>query len=462
MNRKNTIIALGIFFCNLCFGQTTDNTKNNFTLKQCVDYALQNQSSIKNATINEAIANAKVKEVTGMGLPQVKGTVQLSNNDPLRRMFLAGNSPLVKSFFPPQTAQEVAQEKVIAVPNFFQLPSSGDAGFSGSQLIFSASYIVGLQAAKTYKELSSKATQQTKIQVTEAVTKAYYLVLVNQERMKLLESNVARIDSLLKQIKAMYENGFVESIDADRMQVTYNNITTEKEKFDNLLLLSKMLLKYQMSMPLENELELSEKMNDFKVEDITPSVQKPNYSGRIEYSLMESQRKLQQLDLRSNKSVYFPSLAIFGSVGTFSQSPKFDYFSSTNLWYGYGMYGMTLTIPVFDGFQSSYKIKQSKLNLKKTENDFANLERAIDLQIKSSEINLKNSLRSLESQSKNIQLAKEVARVTKIKYQEGVGTSLELTTAETALLEAQTNYFNALYDALVAKVDYEKANGIIK
>jgi outer membrane protein len=426
-----------------------------FSLKQCIDYALQNQTSVKNALLDEAIAKDKVREVTGIGLPQINANVQFVNNDPLRRMFGVGDGG--PNFF--AGGKFIPKGEVFAVPNIFQLKAGGDAGLTLTQLIFSSSYFVGLQAAKTYKELSSKATIQTKIEFTEAVSKSYYLVLINQERIKLFDKIVARLDTLLFQAKAMNQNGLVEKIDVDRLQVAYNNLQTEREKFKNMLELSMALLKFQMSMPLENELTLTEKISDFKAE--APPVQKMDYKNRIEFSLLESQKKLQQLDIKNNNLSHLPRVAAFANAGWFSQSPEFNYFTKSNLWYNYGMYGINISIPIFDGMQTSYKNQQSKLKSQQIENNIQSFELAASLQVKSAEISLKNNLSSLESQSKNMELADEVAKVTKTKYRAGVGTSLEVTTAETALLEAQTNYYNALYDALISKVDYDKANGTL-
>ncbi|MBI4947753.1 MAG: TolC family protein [Bacteroidetes bacterium] len=441
------------------FAQTAKDTgKYSFSLKQCIDYALQNQGSIKNVMLDETVARDKVNEVAGMGYPQINSTTQFSNNDPSRRMFMVGTgSP---SFLTGNKA--IPAGEVAAFPNFFQLQSSGDAGVSISQLIFNSSYLVGLQAAKTFKELSVKTTEQTKIQIIEGVTKAYYLVLINEERIKLFDTNISRLDSLLSQTKVMYQNGFVEKIDVDRLQVSYNNMKTEKEKFDNLLLLGKFLLQYQMSMPLESTLTISEKISDFKVENANVTTpQKSNYSNRIEYTLLQTTKKIQQLDIKNLKLSYLPRISAFANLGFSSQNNKFDYFTKSNLWYNYGLYGINITLPIFDGLQNFYKTQQSKLKLKKIENDISTLELSINLQMKSSEISFKNNLLSLETQSKNIELATEVARVTKEKYRQGVGSSLEVITAEAAFWEAQTNYFNSLYDALISKVDYDKAMGTL-
>ena len=460
--REKIIIGvLGLVFniaiIGVSFAQTKEKlaSPSNFSLKQCIDYALQNQYSLKNATINEAIANEKVGEVTAAGLPQINGSIQFTHNDPLRRMFGVGNGS------PNFIAGKVVPDGVVfAIPNIFQLANGGDATLTISQLLFSSSYIIGLQAAKTYKELSSKAGEQSKIQVIEAVTKAYFMVLINKERLILFDKNVSRLDSLLTQTKIMNKNGFVENIDVSRIQVTYNNISTEREKFANLLLLSEALLKFQMSMTLNTELILSEKISDYKVErPLGENQQKSSYSKRIEYSLLESQKKLQLLDYKKNKAAYLPTLAAFANMGYFSQSPKFDFISKNNGWFNYGLFGITMNVPIFDGLGQHHRISQSRLNLQITENNLSTIEQTIDLQIRVAELTLKNSINGLEFQKENIELAKEVARVTKIKYQEGIGTSLEVTAAESSLVEAQTNYYNALYDALIAKIDFEKANG---
>ncbi len=442
------------------YTQTKDTAKYAFTLQQAIDYALKNQYSMKNASLDEAIANAKVGETRGIGLPQIGGSIQYTNNDPLRAMFFstgggffAPGSPFA-GLLPPG----IPANSIVAIPNIFQLPVGADAGATISQMIFNSSYIVGLQAAKTYRELSSRATEQTKIQITEAVTKAYYMVLVSQERLELFNDNVARLDSSLNQTKTMYHQGTVEKTDVDRLQVTYNTIFSTRENFKNLLTLSNVLLKYQMSMTLSTDLSLTEKIADLKVDPAAVN-QQMNYSNRIEYSLLQTQKRLNELNLRNNRLSFLPNLSAFANVGEFTQNTKTSGITDPKLWYDYGLFGVTMNVPIFDGFQKSYRVQQNKLALQKSQNDLSNLELSIDVQIKTAEITLANSLTTLEAQNKNMGLASEVARSTKAKYGAGVGSSLEVNTAENALVDAQTSYFGALYDALVAKVDYQKAIG---
>jgi outer membrane protein len=459
-------LAFEIIIGAAAFAQTKDTAKYVFTLQQAIDYAVKNQYSMKNATLDEAIANAKVGETRGIGLPQISGSVQYLANDPLRRMYFEidpSTRSLVSGFFGVPPANLPPNGTIITAPNFFQLPVSMDGGLSITQILFNSSYLIGLKAAETYRELSSKSTEMTHIQVVENVTKAYYMVLVNKERLELFDKNVIRVDSLLAETQAMNQQGMVELVDVQRLQVTENSIHIARENFKNLLDLSLLTLKYQLSMPLSNELILTQRIAEFNVDAPDDSkLMQMNYENRIEYSLLETQKHLNELNLKNNSWSAMPSLSAFGNLGYSTQNVNVSGITNTDLYYGYGTLGVTMNIPIFSGFQRSYRIQQSKLTLQKSENDLANLALGIDVQIKSAAILLKNGISTLGSQKKNMELSAEVARVTKTKYADGVGTSLEVNTAESDLVNAQTNYFNALYDALVAKVDYLKAVGKLK
>jgi outer membrane protein TolC len=153
---------------------------------------------------------------------------------------------------------------------------------------------------------------------------------------------------------------------------------------------------------------------------------------------------------------------LYGSATANAYRQKFDFFDTKLGWYPTILVGATINIPIFDGLQKNYRIQQSKMNLLKADNNLKSIQQTIDLDRASAQINLQNASSTLEMQKKNIELAEEVYKVSKIKYDQGVGSNLEVTTAETALKESQTNYFSALYDALISKVDYDKANGTIK
>lgn len=455
-------------------------TPSSFTLDDCIKYALENTIEVKNARVDEQIAQAKVRETTGIGLPQIDGSVSLQHNQKLPRFF--ANYSTAQGFAgqdengnPNLDLPGVDGADVVASQNFFQLPSNGSAGLTINQLLFNTSYLIGLKAADTYKDLATKASQQTQIQVIENVTKAYYSVLINNERTALFDNNIARVDSLLRTTRALNQNGFAEAIDVDRIQVTLNNLKSERLKFINLHNLSLGLLKFQMNYPMDKELSVAGSLTTLTVnENLFNEYQEGwDYRNRIEYQVLDTQRKLQELDIKNKHAASLPNLVGFVNLGYSTQSPNVSGLFKTNTniddngvigpdkWYSYSAFGVSLNIPIFSGLQRTYQVQQSKLSLLKIENSFTSLRQSIDLSIQQNTTVYKNSLETFRSQRENMELADRVARITKIKYEQGVGSNIEVTDAESSLRESQVNFYNALFDAILAKIDLDKAYGKI-
>lgn len=453
--------------------QAQEQTTKTFSLDEAIAYALENSVNAKNAKLDEEISKAKVREITGIGLPQIDGSASILHNQKLGRFFNQYSGP--DGFLGDLSSIPGLQEgDVIAAQNFFQLKSNGQAGVSVSQLLFNTTYLVGLKASRTYKELSEKQTELTRQQIIENVSKAYYAVIINSERIKLFDSNIARVDSLLRSTKAFNANGFAESIDVDRTEVTLNNLLAERDKFVSIQELGFNLLKFQMNYPLEMDIAVSGTIEDLKVDrDISFLSQDWDYTTRIEYSILETNRDLQTLNIKSKYSEGLPSLVGFADFGINTQSPDVAGIFKTNSnfsgndaigpdkWYPTTSFGISLNVPIFSGLQRNYRIQQEKLAALKIENSFTSLKQGISLEIKQGTLTYENALRSLDTQNRNMELADKIARVTKVKYEQGVGSSLEVTDAESALREAQINYYNALYDALVSRIDLVKAYGKI-
>lgn len=469
----------------------TDTLK--MSLQQCVDYALKNSTSVKNATLDEEIAAAKVREVRGIGLPQITGSAGLQHYFKLRRSFFEQNAsnPLFNPRPTPQYVELNGQQlpvqqtpvptlpdgTIIVFDNFFQLPSSLDASLNATQILFNSSYIVGLQAAKTYRELASRSAQQTREQTANNVKKAYYQNLINVERIKLFDVNIVRLDSSLRQLRALQKNGFTEQIEVDRLEVSLNNLMTEYEKTLNLLVLSSLTLKFQMGMPIEQNVILTDSISQYANNIEYNLEDKIDPKNRVEYQLLKLQVKSYQLDLKNNRGAALPSLVAQGTLGAFSQNTDLNFFDSkpysinssapknrtpVGYWTDYSYFQIGLNLPIFTGFQRTGKVQQSKLNLTKAENNLKNFEQAMNVQVQAAKVNLQNSQRSLAIQKRNMELAKSVSNNTFKKYRAGTGSNLEVTNAEASLKEAQINYFNALYDFLVYKIDYEVAAGLNK
>lgn len=444
---------------------------NSFTLEQCIDYALKNNFTAQNSAIDEKIAAARVKEIAGQGMPQVDGSFGITHNQKLPRFFAKySNGGFLQ--FPDGPPSGLDYGEVVAAQNFFQLKSSGNAGLSINQLIFNGSYFVGLEAARSFRELAKKNKDQSQVAVIEQVTKAFYLALVNRERISLFNSNIGRIDTLLINTKALNKNGFAEDIDVDRLQVTYNNLVTEREKFLNLQVISLELLKFQMNYPMDSELTISGEIKSFNALTDVDSYRKEwDYSARPDFQALEVNKKLQELNVKNYKARSLPTIAAFANLGLTTQSPNIGGIFKTNSsfetsaglgadkWYSFSQFGVQMNMPLFGGFQLKNKVQQEKLTLLKIENSMKQTKSGIDVEIKSSFATYQNAIKTMDSQKANMELSSKVAKVAKIKYEQGVGSNIEVLDAENTLKESQVNYYNALYDALVAKVNLDKAYG---
>ncbi|WP_224999234.1 TolC family protein [Cesiribacter sp. SM1] len=436
--------------------------KRVYNLQEAIAHALENNASVKNERINEGIATAQVKETVAEGLPQINVAGNLTYNIQRQVSFLPGDF--------------IGQPGTF-VPVAFGTPYTSNAGATLSQLIFNGSYFVGLQASKVYKELAAKNLEKAKIEVAEAVALAYYGALVSEERLELLAVNMGRLDTLYRETKAMNENGFAEAIDVQRVQVNLNNLRTEYQNVERSMAINLNVLKFQMGIPVDQEIELAENISDYKLEDIAFAEDVP-YSQRIEYQQLNINRELARLDIKNTRMQYLPNLSVFANAGYTAGRTTFgEFFEPTVLrsenengevieqvvdtWNPYAAVGLNLNIPVFDGFLKANTIRRKKLIADQVDIQIQNLENSINLEIEQAQVNLRNSLQSLETQQENIELAQEVFRVSSIKYQEGIGSNLEVIEAENALKTAETNYYQALYNALVARVAYNKATGTL-
>lgn len=438
-----TIIS-SLFLC-AAFGL---NAQSSYTLQGAIDYALANNANHLNAVVDEQLAEMKKKEIRGIGLPQIGASADMNN-------FL--NIPT--SVIPAVAFNPMAPADMY-VPVRFGIQYNSSAGITVSQILFSSDYIVALQASKAYSELSQINVNRSRVETSVNVSKAYYNVLVSRERAKFLDLQIARIKKLKDDLDVMHQNGVVEKLDVDRVTLVYNNILSEKEKVSKLVELTEYLLKFQMGAAMSEKLVL----NDSLVLGDTNMINngaKANYATRYEYNMLEMQLKLNELNWKRYKMSWMPTLVAFGTHSENAYRPKPNFFAHEE-WYPTTLIGLKMSIPIWDGGQTYYRKQAAKLEITKTQNTIKMMEGVIDLEIAASQTSFNNAVLTLRSQQANIKLAEEVYAVSKVKYEQGVGTINDVIDAETSLKESRINYFDALYQYHIAKIDFQKASGTIK
>ena len=460
--RVTLLIAL-TFFSGLLSAQESNTEKLRLSLEESIKLALENNEQVQIAELEKGISKAQVGEIRSQGLPQVNISSAVNYNFEPQKSLL---DPATFGGGGDSTQQSGGQDVEIVDGDLvisFQQTYDANLGIGISQLIFDGSYFVGLQAARTYQELAQKQKIKTEIDIIESVSKAYYLVLINKERLKLIEANIQRVDTLLRETDAMYQNGFVEKIDVSRVRVNHNNLKVQLNNVSKLTLISEKLLKFQMGLPLDQSVELTDDLESIELnKDFENLITAFDYESRIEFSQILTNQSLAKLDMKNNKSQYLPKIYAGFNYGWNTATSDGSRLFNTERWLSSGLLGATITIPVFDGLRKSYKIQQNKIQYEQLELQKDFLKKSIDIEIEQNLNDLQNGIASLEVQEQNVELAREIFDISRIKYEEGIGSNFELTTADTDLKTAQTNYYNALYDAIISKIELQKALGILK
>ncbi len=443
--RKYILLTFFLINIHISYAQELGS----ITLDECIEMALSNNEELKNSYLEENVSKMTSREYLSVGLPQIQFETGLQYNFEIQKSLID-----ISKFMPgvPEgTEQEVA----------FGQKYDGKMDLGINQMIFNGSYFVGLAASKALVELSEKQTIRTKVNIIESVKKAFYVVLNTKQRIELVESNLERIQSLLNDTEILFENGFVEKLDVDRIKVSFNNLYTEKIKVERMYDLSLSVLKFQIGYPLYDKISVNGSIEDEDISLDDYDIDGFKYSDRIEHSILNTSKKLKSYDLKNNRSQFLPQIYANLSYGYNTSSSKYDLFFNSQRWKNYGTLGLQVIIPIFDGFNKRSKINKSRLVVQQVANQIQQLERSIDLQINQYFIELKNSIEALSASKENLVLANEVYSISEKKYKEGLGSNLEVLDSNNALKTAQTNYYNSYYQVVISKINLEKTLGIL-
>ena len=436
------------------------------TAKDAVELAFKNVADIKNAKLDYKFSEARNKEITGMALPQVNGT--LSGNHYLSLPVIqfpdatesfiyqilrdngvkdASGNPITKTVDP--TVRNVS----------FLTPWNVSAGLAVNQLLFEPQVFVGLQARK---ELLTNAGIQIKVaedKVRETVYKSYYAVLISQKQLGFVQESIKRLEKLASDQNEMFKQGFVERLDIDKTTVTLNNTKTTETQLKNAIIIGFAILKMNLGLPQSDSLVLKDELTpDYIKENILDDSFK--YEDRNEIKLLNSAVRLQSYDVRRYKLSYYPTVSAFYNFQKSGQRRN-DQGGNKEPWFWYNtnLIGLSVNVPIFDGFQKKYKIQQAQISMDKTKNTLDQAIKGIDMEKTVAKSSLTNAILTMDAQESNMQLAERVYTTVKKKYEQGVGSSFEILQADTEFQQAQSNYFKALYDAIIAKISFQKSLG---
>lgn len=456
---KGLATAAFLLLLNVCHAQQ----KYALTVKEAVDLAYKNVMELKNAELDYRIQEAQNSEIFGRALPQITGNVgaqyylklptilfpdatETAIYSVLKNEGVSGTSgPITK--VPPLAFRQVS----------FQQPWNFSIGATLQQLLFQPDVFVGLQARKTALQLSSALIEQTKDRIKDSAYRRYYAILIAEKQSGFLDSSIKRLEKLYHDDSIMYKNGFAERLDLDKVQVQLNNLKTTRNIIANGVTISYAALKFALGLSQKDSLRLTDELTSGTLkEDILDK--SFNYEDRPEIRTLLVTKQLQQLDVKRNQLSALPTAALAGNYTVNAQGKRFFTDKNTR-WLQSSFIGINVAVPIFDGFQRRYKTLQAQLKEDKIDNSIAAVKQAIDFQQTVSQESLRSALLNLDVQERNLQLAQRVYNSTKLKFEQGLGSSFEVLQSDADYQQAQSNYFTALYNATITKISYQSSLG---
>lgn len=465
--RKKITSKLVLLFIGATMFSTlsAQDTTRHLSVQQAVDYAAKNSAQVKNALLGIDLQRQTNREITAAAYPQLSGTAGASYypNVAIQRFpnFIAAAAygVLVQ-----EGVRKGSGDPIVAPSDFgfveaqFGTKYTANAGVDFSQLLFDGQVFVGLQARKTAMNFAAKTAEVTQEQIKANVHKIYYQIVAGRQQLSTIDANISRFEKLLSDTREIFKNGFAEKLDVSKAEVSLTNLRTEKLRMENQLQAAQLGLKLLIGMPAGQQLILTDTLpEEIYTQEVLET--KFNYSERPEYEQVALNKKLNEYNIKRYKLSYLPSVSLTSSYYQIAQRNQFNFFKSGEPWFPSSSINLRINVPLFDGFAKAARVRTARIQLEQTNNNLKNLELSIDKEIEEARINIRSAVAAMEYQKKNMQLAEDVYNQTKLKYEQGLGSNLEITTAQTELTTAQNNFYAALYDAIIARVDYLKATG---
>ena len=468
-----SVVAAAVLLALSPFGKTAvvaqAGAPQAFTLAEAMAYAETHTPSVRLAQADLAEAEGQIRETLSSGLPRVDGSVGYTYNAEIaQQLFPDFISPAVYEVLVGEGVSNGAGAPVVApqgAPGFFPvafgLRNQLQAGVTATAPLFNATYFIAVRGSRLYRNLAQRTLEQTAYQSRVQVGKAYLATLIAERNLATLERNVDNLEQTLAETRALYEAGFAEKLSVDRLELTAGNLAAQRQSLEQVILISRNLLKFQMGYPVEREIvlltDLDGALGNARAEGLIAD-EDFEVSRRPEYATLQVADSLAAIDLTRIRSGYYPNLVAFGNFSrTLQRNDLFD--GDEPGWLPASALGVTLNVPIFDGFEKRAQRQRALARADKTRVQINQFEQSALLALRNAKASVLNARLAVGLREKSVTLAEEIYRVAQIKFREGVGSSLEVNQAQAELFSAQDQLTQALYDLAVAYTDYQDALG---
>ncbi|KAA2241908.1 TolC family protein [Chitinophaga agrisoli] len=425
-----------VFHSSYTFAQQLpDSLLPDANLRDCIKYALSHQPVVRQSLIDEAITEATIKSKLADWYPQINLDYNIQHYLQIPTSYFQGN------------------------PVRLGVSNNSTIGFSLTQNLFNRDVLLASRSARDVRQQAKQTTASNQIDVITNVSKAYYNVLLTKRQITVLEEDIIRLERSQKDAYNQYQGGIVDKTDYKRANISLNNAKAQRKTASEQLNSSYAVLRELMGYPNSGDLKLVDDTLQMESEVSLDTSTTVTYENRIEYQLLQTQQRLLQAELKYNKWSLLPTVSAFANYNAAYLNNEFSKLYQDN--FPNSLFGLKLSLPIFQGFRRTQNIRAAELQLKRTDWDFAALKNQINTEYTQAMSAYKSSFYNYVVLRENMQEAKEVYDLIALQYKEGVKTYLEVITSETDLRTAQINYFNALYEVLSSKIDLQKALGTL-
>lgn len=437
---KNKIIF--VLFCAITTIITAQNSQS-LTLNQAIDYALKHNKTAKNATRDIEAAVQRKWETTATGLPQISAEISYSH-------WLKQQVQLLPAEFMGGTAGEYVEVT-------FSTVESMTATATLNQLLFDGSYLVGLQSAKVYLEISKNAKIKTDLEIRKTVINAYGNVLLAQESVLILEKNKRNLAKTLYETEETFNNGLTEQENVEQLQITLSNIENSLRNATRMVDLSKKLLNITLGINLTDPIVLTETLSEITKSSTDLSVisTKTSVENTIDYKIANNEMVSNQLLWKLEQSKALPTLSAFINGGYAGYGETFDFTKKEQQWFGSSLIGVKLNVPIFSSLGRTAATKRAKINLDKSEESLSLKAQEIKLNITKAKSDYQYSIETYGTTQKNLALAERIEHKNNIKFTEGISSSFELRQAQLQLYTSQNEYLQAMLEVIIKKAELD-------
>lgn len=415
----------------------------NFSLEEAINFAMENNYDILSSYKDIESAEQQVKEYMAIGFPQINASINYTDYISLPTMIIPAGT------FGPGSPESEVQ---------FGTKYNASADATASQLIFDGKYIVGVQASRKLLEKNEQQLIKTRLDMYEAVSAAYYRVLVAEDTRAILDSTKRYMDDMLYETRITYEAGFAEETDVDQLQLIVSDLEANLILTATQVEIAYAYLKFLCGMQLEDSVAVTDKLGDLMGRlNHTALLEDPfEFENNIDYRLLKTQQEIAQLQLKLEKSEYMPNLSAFLNYQTQAQRDVWNFFDNRGKWYGSSFWGVEMNIPIWSSGIRSARVQQARINLDKLDIADQKLRTGLSIQVKTARSEFNNSYLVMMNKSLAMNTAEKILRITSEKYREGMSSSLDLLQANNQFLGNTSDYILAIQDVLVKKLALEK------